>query len=223
MVLPYPPFDITVTTPRLRLLGASDEQLERLVPVVREGVVADGEVPFDDPISFYEPSPEREWRWMKAIWRGRSRTEREWWRLYFVVEVDGGLVGMQDLIAEDFTTYKAVSTFSWLASSARGRGLGREMRSAILHLAFAGFDASEAQSEAFVDNDASNGVSRSLGYQENGTTWATRRGRPCELRRWKLSRATWEAVRRTDIELTGVEACRAFLGVASGGDEPHMG
>lgn len=223
MALPYPPFDITVTTPRLRLLGATDERLERLVPVVREGVVADDELPFDDPISFYEASPEREWRWTKAIWRGRARTEPSWWRLYFVVEVHGELVGMQDLIAEDFPTYRGVSTFSWLASTARGRGLGREMRVAILHLAFAGFGASEAQSEAFLDNDASNGVSRSLGYEENGTTWATRRGTPCELRRWKLSRATWEAVRRPDIELAGVEACLSFLGIASGRDELHMG
>src|SRR3954469_14534876 len=121
---------------------------------------------------------------------------------------------MQDLIAEEFPTYGSVTTFSWLAPRERGRGIGREMRSAILHLAFAGLGAREATSEAFVDNDASNAVSRALGYDENGTAWATRRGAPCELQRWTLQRARWEATPRTDIVLTGVEQCLPVLGLA---------
>ena len=214
MALPYPPFQLEVTTPRLRLLGATDGRLEQLIPIVRDGVVQDDELPFDDPMSFYEPSPTREWRWMRAIWSGRARTEASWWRLYFVVEVDDALVGMQDLIAEDFPTFGAVTTFSWLAPEARRRGIGREMRAAILHLAFAGLAAREATSEAFVDNTASNAVSRALGYEENGTAWATRRGSPCELRRWTLSRASWEAAPRTDITISGVAECLPFLGLA---------
>jgi len=213
VALPYPPFQVEVTTPRLRLLGATDERLEQLIPVVRDGVVGSDELPFDDPMSFYEPSPTREWRWMRAIWSGRARTEPSWWRLYFVVDVDGEPVGMQDLIAEDFPTFKAVTTFSWLAPRARRRGIGREMRAAILHLAFAGLGAREATSEAFVDNTASNAVSRALGYEENGTAWAARRGNPCELRRWTLSRASWEAAQRTDITMSGVAECLPFLGL----------
>src|SRR4051794_24898346 len=155
-------------------------------------------------MSFYEPSPTREWRWMRAIWSGRARTEVSWWRLYFVVEVDGAVVGMQDLIAEDFPTFKGVTTFSWLAPQARGRGIGREMRAAILDLAFTGLGAREATSEAFADNTASNAVSRALGYEENGTDWATRRGSPCELRRWTLSRARWQAAARPEPRRRGL-------------------
>jgi RimJ/RimL family protein N-acetyltransferase len=213
VALPYPPFELEVTTPRLRLLGATDERLEQLIPVVREGVVRDDELPFDDPMSFYEPSPTREWRWMRAIWSGRARTQPSWWRLYSVVDVDGELVGMQDLIAEDFPAFAAVTTFSWLAPHARRQGIGREMRAAILHLAFTGLGAREATSEAFVDNTASNAVSRAMGYEPNGTAWATRRGSPCELQRWTLTRSRWEAMARTDIALAGVEECRTFLGV----------
>ena len=215
MPLPYPPFQLEVATPRLRLLGATDERLERLTPIVRAGVVRDDEKPFDDPFSFYEASPTREWRWLRGIWRGRARTEPEWWRLYFVVEVDGDLVGMQDLIAEDFPKFRAVTTFSWLAPDARGRGIGREMRAAILHLAFAGLGANEATSDAFVDNAASNAVSRALGYEENGTDWATRRDEPCRLQRWILSRATWEAAARPDIRLSGIEECLPLLGLSA--------
>lgn len=34
----YPPLNVQVHTPRLSLLGATDELLERLVPTVRKGV-----------------------------------------------------------------------------------------------------------------------------------------------------------------------------------------
>lgn len=213
MTLPFPTLQLEVTTPRLRLLGATDDRLAELVPIVRAGVVQGDELPFDDPISHYEPSPTREWRWLRAVWSARSRTDSSWWRLSFVVEVDGQLLGMQDLIGDEFPTYGTVTTFSWLAPSARGQGIGREMRSAILHLAFAGLDAREATSEAFVDNAASNAVSRALGYRENGTTWATRRGAPGQLQRWTLSREGWEAAARRDIELRGVEDCLPMLGL----------
>jgi RimJ/RimL family protein N-acetyltransferase len=212
--LPYPPLHVEVTTPRLKLRGATDDLLEQLMPVVRAGVVRDDELPFDDPISHYEESPTREWRWVRSVWRARSRVEPAYWRLPLVVEVEGRAVGMQDLIAEDFPTYGGVTTFSWLAPEARGHGIGSEMRAAILHLAFAGFGASEATSDAFVDNGASNAVSRSLGYQENGLDWATRRGEPFRLQRWVMSRARWEASARTDIALRGVEECFPVFGLA---------
>jgi RimJ/RimL family protein N-acetyltransferase len=209
----YPLLNVEIRTPRLTLLGASDDLLERLVPVIREGVVTPGQVPFDDPMSLYEDSPQREWKWLRAIWAGRARAGPEWWRFYFVVVVDGNPVGMQDLIGADFAALGTVSTFSWLQPSSRRLGLGTEMRSAILHLAFAGLGAREASSEAFADNDASNAVSRALGYEPNGTTWATRRGDPALLNAWKLTRKQWEQSRRDDIQLTGVEACWPALGL----------
>jgi RimJ/RimL family protein N-acetyltransferase len=211
--LPYPPLQVEVTTPRLTLRAATDDLLEILLPVVRDGIVRDDEMPFDDPISHYEPSPMREWRWLRGVWGARARVEPAWWRLSFVVDVDGVLVGMQDLIADDFPVFGAITTYSWLAPQARGRGIGREMRSAILALAFDGFAAREATSEAFLDNHASNAISRSLGYVENGLTWATRRGHPFQLRRWTLSRAQWETRARTDISLRGVEACLPVFGL----------
>ncbi len=200
-------------TPRLELVGATDELLHRLLPVVRAGVVGPDDAPFDDPMSLYADSPEREWRWLRAIWAGRARASPDQWRLYFVVLVDGEPAGMQDLIGTDFSLFGSVASFSWLAPAFRRRGLGREMRSAVLQLAFAGLAAREATSEAFIDNDASNGVSRSLGYEPNGTDWATRRGDPAILRRWRLTRERWEITRRSDIQLTGVEECKPLLGL----------
>jgi RimJ/RimL family protein N-acetyltransferase len=209
----YPLLNVAVRTPRLALVGAADDVLEGLVPVIRDGVVGPGEMPFDDPMSLYEGSPRREWTWMRRIWEGRGRVDPQWWRFYFVVMVDDNPIGMQDLIGANFAALGTVSTFSWLQPSSRRRGTGTEMRSAILHLAFAGLGAREASSEAFADNEASNGVSRALGYEPNGTAWATRRGNPAQLTLWKLTRKRWEQNRRDDIQLTGVEACLPVLGL----------
>lgn len=211
MSLPlYPPLSLKVLTPRLALHGATDELLARLLPAVREGVAGPPD-PFDDPMSLYEDNPVRERKWLQAIWRGRGSVRPEAWRLYFVVMLGEQAAGMQDLIGVHFDTCQTVSSFSWLAPGFRGQGLGREMRAALLHLAFEGFGAAEATSEAFGDNVAANRVSEVLGYQPNGTDWATRRGEKALLRRWRLRREDWLPGRRSDIELIGVDACKPVL------------
>jgi len=209
----YPPLNLQVRTPRLVLAGATDDLLERLIPVVRAGVAGPGPLPFDDPMSLYADNPEREWRWLRGIWAGRAHVDPSWWRLYFVVMAGGEPAGMQDLIGVQFAAPGTVATFSWLGPGYRGRGLGTEMRAAVLHLAFAGLAAREAASEAFAGNHASSRVSRALGYEPNGTSWATRRGEPALMTRWKLTRDRWETTRRDNIELTGVRDCLPVLGL----------
>ncbi|OZM74994.1 GNAT family N-acetyltransferase [Amycolatopsis antarctica] len=209
----YPPLNVRVCTPRLTLLGATDELLERLVPVVRKGVVTAAPLPFDDPMSLYQDSPDREWGWLRGVWAGRGKVSDSFWRLYFVVIVDGEPVGMQDLIGTDFSRFGTVDTFSWLSPETRGRGLGKLMRQAALHLAFEGLGARQAGSDAFVDNHASNRVSQALGYRPNGFDWDTRRGEAAEIQRWRLTREQWSARRSDDIELSGVAECLPVLGI----------
>lgn len=207
----YPPLNLKVITPRLELRGATDDLLARLLPVVRADVAEGRPYPFDDPMSLYEDNPVRERKWIQAIWRGRGTARPDSWRLYFVTLVSGQAIGMQDLVGVNFDTFQTVSSFSWLAPGARRQGLGLEMRAAILHLAFAGIGAAEAASDAFFDNPASNRVSEAMGYQPDGHDWATRRGEPAVLNRWRLKRNTWATKRRTDIELVGVEECKSVL------------
>ena len=121
---------------------------------------------------------------------------------------------MQDLIGDQFGTYGTVASFSWLSSDLRRQGVGTEMRQAILHLAFEGLGATEATTEAFLDNPGSNGVSRAIGYQENGVTWATRRGEPGLMQRWRLTQKEWMGHRRNDIDLHGIAECRESLGLS---------
>ena len=208
----YPLLDVRVITPMLELRGATDDLLGQLAEVVRAGKTYADPPPYDDPISFYEPDPDlRVAKWMRSIWRGRGNVEADKWRLYFVVVVDGQPVGMQDLIGVSFSTFGTVTSFSWLDTDQRRRGIGREMRAAILHLAFDGLGAKEAGSDAFIDNHASNAISRDLGYEPNGSDWATRQGERALLNRWRLTRDTWEQRRRDDIQLHNIEACRTYL------------
>lgn len=208
----YPLLDMCVSTPTLELHGATDELLDQLADLVRAGKTHADPPPYDDPMSFYEADPDlRVATWLRAIWRRRGTVEPDGWRLNLVVMVEGRAVGEQTLSGVNFSTLGTVSTFSWLSCDERGRGLGREMREAVLHLAFNGLGAKEASSDAFVDNDGSNAVSRRLGYEPNGTDWATRRGEPALLNRWRLTRDCWEHHRRDDIQLHGLDACRALL------------
>ena len=85
--------------------------------------------------------------------------------------------------------------------------------SGVVDLAFAGLGAEEAHSEANMDNAGSNGVSERLGYERNGTAWATCDGQPVLGQRWRLERAAWEARRRGDVSMSGVDECRAVLGI----------
>lgn len=213
-VISYAAFGVRIGTPRLELRPATDDVLEQLAPLVRDDKAAAHPLPYDDPMSLYERNPEiRVQRWLQAIWRGRGRVEPDAWRLYFAVIVDGQPVGMQDLIGDRFSVHGTVTTFSWLSADARGKGVGKEMREAVLHLAFEGLGAREASSDAFMDNSGSNAISKALGYRENGTDWDTRQNEPALLQRWRLTRDDWLPRRRTDIELHGVPACRRLLSI----------
>ena len=68
------------------------------------------------------------------------------------------------------------------------------MRAAVLHLGFAGFGAERAVTSAFADNPRSLGVTRALGYAENGWFVDDREGKPAKHLRFVLERADWSSV-----------------------------
>ena len=212
MTRAWPLFDLSVRTPALELRYATDELLLELTDMSGD-VIPPGTLPFDGDATFYDASPNRERRWLRGQWGARSRTSPEWWVLVFAIVVDGRAVGTQEMTADAFPTVRTVSTFSWIARSHQRRGIGKESRAAILHLAFEALGAARATSEAFLDNVASMSVSRSLGYREDGTTWTTRKGQVGEMQRFVLSREDWQKRRRSDIEIIGFEPARKLLGL----------
>lgn len=87
------------------------------------------------------------------------------------------------------------------------------MRAAALHLAFAGLGARHAVSGAYVDNAASLGVSRKLGYRDDGVELHAVRGAAATLQRLRLSAADWEAHRAVDVRIEGLEECLPMFGL----------
>ena len=210
----YAPLDVWVSTPRLELRGATDELLETLAPLVAAGKATAEPPPWDDPSAFYENDPEvRVAKWLQGVWHARGTVRADAWRLAFIVVVDGEPVGQQDLTGSDFDSFGTVESTSWVSTDVRRRGIGTEMRAAILHLAFKGLGAAEAHSEGAFDNVGSNAVSERLGYERNGVAWATHQGKPVLGQRWRLNRTTWELNRRSDITMTGIAECRQVLGI----------
>lgn len=151
---------------------------------------------------------------MQWHWRSWADLSPEAWHLSFVVVRDDVVVGTQELTAKQFGLRREVHTGSWLGRDHQGKGIGKQMRAAVLHLAFAELGALWATTSAFEDNPASLGVTRRLGYQPDGMEVHERRGAPATMLRYRLSLAEWQQRPRIDVEVTGLDACRPLLGAA---------
>jgi RimJ/RimL family protein N-acetyltransferase len=149
---------------------------------------------------------------MQYHWRCWGAWTPEHWELNLVTRLDGTVVGMQGMSASDYAVLREVHTGSWLGIAHHGRGIGTAMRAAVLALAFEGLGAEYASSEAFTDNPASLGVSRKLGYADDGIARRVSRGRPATLRRLRLDRASWQAHRTLDVTVTGLDPCLPLFG-----------
>ena len=205
----WPLFGLRLRTPRLELRIVRDTDLDGLVSAVDAGVHPPEQMPFAQPWTDAAPD-ERRRGYVRHVWERRAVTP-ERWLLAFAVVLDGEPIGVQDLSATDFAVRGTVDTGSWLTRARHGRGIGTEMRAAVLLLAFDHLGAEVAESAATSWNAASLGVSRRLGYRENGRSFST--GRPGErveelqvrLLRDEFVRPAWQ------LQVDGLEAARREL------------
>ena len=211
---PWPFYALRITTPRLELRVPDDEDIVELFEAARAGIHPAGEMPFGIPWTDGIEEVGALERFASFYWTMRGTLTAQDWSLPFAVASEGRIIGTQDVKAEDFAGSRSVSTGSWLTVSAQGRGLGVEMRAAVLHLAFAGLGALEAQTSAWHDNPASQRVSLRLGYEHEGQQLLARRGEPTPHLRYRLTREAWQRNHFDGIELHGLEQCLALLGAA---------
>jgi RimJ/RimL family protein N-acetyltransferase len=199
----WPLWDIRIRTPRLELRTMREQEMADLVAVVDAGVHDPATMPFLTPFTDVEnPTRTRDsYRFWFRNWAEWSADE---WHLPFAVYEHGRCVGTQAVQAARFPLLRTVSTGSFLGRDHQGRGIGREMRAAVLHLAFDGLGAERAVTEAFTDNVASQRVTESLGYTENGTDVVPRRDGTGVVRRYVLPRDDWAAHRRDDVVVEGL-------------------
>ncbi len=123
---------------------------------------------------------------------------------------------MQNLLAYDFARLRVAATGSWLSIAHQGKGIGKEMRRAVLHFAFTELGAGAIESTAFTDNTASQRVSLAVGYEPNGVGTSQRRDGVSDTQRFRISRQRWEDTRTgLPIQVEGFEHCRPTFGLES--------
>jgi RimJ/RimL family protein N-acetyltransferase len=211
-----PLFGLSIRTPRLTISMPTDPELLELLALIEDGIHDPSWMPFR--IGWTDvPQPQRNRESLAHWWRLRAQWTPQDWSWCGAVRCDGELVGVQDLMAKDFGLLREVSTGSWLGQAHQGAGIGKEMRAAVLHLAFEGLGALRACS-GFVDgNEPSRRVSEALGYQPNGTSSFANRGRLATEVHVVLERAEWQRRRRDDIEIDGLVECLELFGVTPPG------
>jgi RimJ/RimL family protein N-acetyltransferase len=207
----WPLFNLAVRTPRLEVRLPRDDDLAALATLAAAGIHDPATMPFAIPWTDVAP-PELQRQTMQWGWRQRAEWRPDSWTFAGAVVVDGAVVGVQEIAAQDFAARRTVMSGSWLGREHQGHGIGVEMRAAILHLAFAGLGAVEAYSGAWYDNAASLAVSRRLGYRDNGTELRLRRRSADRHIALRITREEWEVGRRDDIEIVGLHACMEMFG-----------
>jgi RimJ/RimL family protein N-acetyltransferase len=204
-----PLFDLRLRTPRLDLRLPTHDELVELREVARAGVHPPEEMPFavawtDEPysegwvVAFHEQQRE--------AWRPDA------WDLELGVWTNGKLAGVQALYGKDFSLSRTVGTGSWLGSRFQQRGVGTEMRTAVLELAFRGLGAEVARSGAVEGNAASLRVSEKLGYRVVGRGTVAPRGIEVEHTDVELRREDWRPPFVVEVE--GLESCLRLFGLS---------
>lgn len=204
----WPLFGLELRTGRVELRVPLDDDL-----VVLAGLAGDIHDPWVRPLAapwVSEEGPARARALLQHHWNQRAAWSAEDWDLDLAVWADGELCGVQTLRARSFPVRRTVSTSSWLHRAAQGRGIGTEMRRAVLALAFGPLGAARAESEVSATNDASIAVAAKLGYRPNGDDVRVDRGGQRVVRRFVLDVDRW--AHDPTVEVRGVEPCLELLG-----------
>jgi RimJ/RimL family protein N-acetyltransferase len=208
----WPLAGLRLQTPDLELRWPSLEDLDALAGLAAAGVHDPEVQPF--MVAWTDAPPgERALSTLQYHWSRWGDWKPSDWALGLAVIRDGVVVGTQGISGRDFAVLREVHTGSWLGRAYQGQGIGTEMRAAVLHLAFEGLGARWAVSAAFEDNPASLGVSRKLGYRDDGIDWYLVRDRPAPAHRLRLDRAGWQAARTVPVQIHGLRPCLPLFGL----------
>jgi RimJ/RimL family protein N-acetyltransferase len=209
----FAPFALRVRCGQLDLRAVTDNDIPALVDLVAAGVHDPDRMPFAVP--WTDAAAGELPRTMSTYyWRTRAGFSVTGWVLDLVVRVDGEIVGVQGFHATNYLVVRTGETGSWLGRRFQGRGIGTAMRKAMCALLFDHLDAQEITSAAFLDNPASLGVSRKVGYVDNGTFRQERR--PGELAWSRKLLLTPDRFVRPEhsLDVDGIAELRSAIGLS---------
>lgn len=197
---------LRLRTDRLELrLPASFDEIAALADTAAAGVHDPDFMPFTIP--WTEGGPAETARSV-AFWYHRAigRWDKDDWGYPFFVFYEGRPIGVQVIAGKKFATTREIDSGSWIGREYQGKGIGTEMRAAVLHLAFAELGAETARSGSYDGNDASAAVSRRLGYRPDGEEFHVVQDQRRHMQRWRLTRDDWEANRKHEVTVEGLDA-----------------
>ena len=208
----WPLFDLSLATPELELRPMTEADQPLIADLLPHDVELD---PAATTFAGGDHQITRGRITHQSYWRAYGTWTPDAWRLNFVVRRGAEIIGVQELEGNDFVRLRTVDTASFLVAGARGHGFGKQMRGAVLGLAFGPLEAQVAITEAWHDNHASLGVSRALGYQPNGER-AHRRGAGVDrMVHLRLTRDEWATRNQSHrLVIVGFDPCRALFGLA---------
>ncbi|MEU4221129.1 GNAT family protein [Actinoplanes sp. NPDC026623] len=206
----WPLFGLRLRCGEVTLRPVREEDLPFLASILPDDFEQD---PRLEPLPGLGAAADRRRLFCQEYWRALGTWSPSSWKLHLAVGFDGETVGVQTLEGDDFPALRTVDSASWLTRRVRGRGLGVAMRTAALGLAFERMGAVAAVSSAMPANAASLGVSRHLGYLENGVGLVVAPGgRVVELRHLRLTADRWRSAGH-EVSVSGFEACRPWFGL----------
>jgi RimJ/RimL family protein N-acetyltransferase len=213
-----PLYALRLRTPRLELRLGSREELVELGRLAERGVHPPEEMPFAIAWTDRIGKPDFLSGFLDYH-RGHLATwSPDAWDLGLLVWERGELVGTQGVFSKDFAERRAVGTGSWLGREYQGRGIGTELRAAVVELAFRGLGAKRAESDWLEGNEASRRVSEKLGYVEYTLGTKSPRGVPVVEHGVVIESVNWFCPILVTIE--GLEACLPLFGVSGAPSAP---
>lgn len=209
----WPLFDLEIHTPDLTLRYPDDDTLVALVQLAAQGVHDPSVMPFVTPWTRFD-SPKLEQEALRFHWRCRADTRPDSFRIPLAVFRGEELLGASEVGGSNFAALRSFETGSWLGQRFQGHGVGKQVRRASLAFGFDGLDGQLATTAAWHDNPASLGVTRSLGYNEQGRERQLREGVSTDLINFDMEREHFDSIRPDGIKFFGLDSVREFLGLS---------
>jgi RimJ/RimL family protein N-acetyltransferase len=204
-----PLYGLRLRTPRLELRLPTEAELVELYEVAAAGIHPPEEMPFafawTDHLTLES--------FLAHHHSSRETWTPESWTLDLGTWVDGVLAGVQGIGATAFAENRTIGTGSWLGRQFQRRGVGTEMRGAVVELAFRELGATTVTSSAFEASTASRRVSEKLGYRIVGQDTMSPRGVPMPHLQLRLEREQWRGA-PFHVDVEGIERCLPLFGAA---------